>query len=487
MVCEACASFSKRDMFKGPLLVDRRWPLQVLAPSGTWQRFLHSRTPTALTTVAGAQGVPQGPTLWVKENKPYIRLPETRTSAALGDDVFVNDVPLRGTQELHEGDEICVGDVRILLLPPAPLLSARGRLASHDEFEAHLNRSAHKAYQHLPTAVALFRLPSLNNAARMAVFKRLDGEVQHASVSSLWTDFASDTLGLLATSSELTHLSALLPRLAAQAGARAKMGSALIPLDTPFPQRALAKALESILDAPAPDETALYSGAAMVRLRNAVETGVPPGAPLLLIGPPGSGRATLASAAVTGPFTLVRDIETLSPPQLKQQLAQAPHRVVATSTEAHPAFHWSIHIPLLASRPADVIPLAEAFLAEARLRLKRPKLWLSPETHTALEQHPWEGEVLELKNMMFRAALLAVRDEVGFDGLPRALNPDVSTAQLRRALASTERTLLLEALARTQWNVTATAKRLGVPRRTVVYRMAKLKLKRPRRMATRHD
>jgi Bacterial regulatory protein, Fis family len=475
-------------MLKTSPIGDRRWPVLVVAPSGTWPRLLHSRTPVPLTTLAGVQGVPYGPTLWVKEDQPFIRLPEARASAALGDDVFVNDVPLRGTQQLHDGDEIRLGAFRILLLPPTrPPVSLRGRLASHDEFEAHLTRTAHPAYQHLPTAIALFRLPSLNSAARTAVFKRLDSEVQHALVSSLWTEFASDTLGLLATSSEVSRLSAVLPRLAAQAGTRAKMGSALIPVDTPFPQRALARALESILDAPASDEAPLYSSAAMVRLRNVVETGVPSSSPLLLVGAPGSGRATLASASVPPPFTLLRDIETWSPAHLRQQLAQAPHRVVATSTEAHPSFQWAIHIPPLSSRPSDVIPLAEAFLAEARLRLKRPKLWLSTETHVALEQHRWEGEVLELKNMMFRAALLAVRDEVGFDGLPRALNPDVSTAQLRRALASTERGLLLEALARTQWNVTATAKRLGVPRRTVVYRMAKLKLKRPRRVATRNE
>jgi transcriptional regulator with GAF, ATPase, and Fis domain len=40
---------------------------------------------------------------------------------------------------------------------------------------------------------------------------------------------------------------------------------------------------------------------------------------------------------------------------------------------------------------------------------------------------------------------------------------------------------LLEALARTRWNVTAAAQRLGLPRRTVVYRMARLGLRRPTR------
>ena len=44
-----------------------------------------------------------------------------------------------------------------------------------------------------------------------------------------------------------------------------------------------------------------------------------------------------------------------------------------------------------------------------------------------------------------------------------------------------ERELLLDTLARTRWNVTAAATRLGMPRRTIVHRMAKLGLKRPAR------
>lgn len=49
------------------------------------------------------------------------------------------------------------------------------------------------------------------------------------------------------------------------------------------------------------------------------------------------------------------------------------------------------------------------------------------------------------------------------------------------ALKDTERSLLLETLARTRWNVTQAASRPGLPRRTVIYRMSKLGLRRPAR------
>jgi transcriptional regulator of acetoin/glycerol metabolism len=41
--------------------------------------------------------------------------------------------------------------------------------------------------------------------------------------------------------------------------------------------------------------------------------------------------------------------------------------------------------------------------------------------------------------------------------------------------------LTFDTLSRTRWNVTAAATRLGIPRRTIVHRMAKLGLKRPAR------
>ena len=67
------------------------------------------------------------------------------------------------------------------------------------------------------------------------------------------------------------------------------------------------------------------------------------------------------------------------------------------------------------------------------------------------------------------------------DSLPSALSAVGPVENLRGAMESAERELLLEALSRTRWNVTAAAGRLGMARRTVVYRMRKLGLKRPAR------
>jgi transcriptional regulator of acetoin/glycerol metabolism len=86
-----------------------------------------------------------------------------------------------------------------------------------------------------------------------------------------------------------------------------------------------------------------------------------------------------------------------------------------------------------------------------------------------------------LANVLARAARAAVRDEIGRDALPARMSTEAPAEDFRGAMESAEREVLLETLARTRWNVSAAALRLGMPRRTIVHRMSKLGLKRPAR------
>ena len=58
-----------------------------------------------------------------------------------------------------------------------------------------------------------------------------------------------------------------------------------------------------------------------------------------------------------------------------------------------------IHVPPLAERVDDILPLAKHFLAAGKT--------LSADARDALRRHPWPGNVRELKNALSRAALLA--------------------------------------------------------------------------------
>ena len=146
----------------------------------------------------------------------------------------------------------------------------------------------------------------------------------------------------------------------------------------------------------------------------------------------------------------------------------------------------SIVLPPLRAREDDVILLAEHFLADHRRRYGRPNLRIDPTAEAALRQHPWAGNVRELRNTMEQAALLTVGDHIraadlnlreppwlaAEPGLPGAAPEPGAT------LASIERDLIVNALNRMGGNVTMAAQELGITRDTMRYRMEKHKLRR---------
>jgi DNA-binding NtrC family response regulator len=66
---------------------------------------------------------------------------------------------------------------------------------------------------------------------------------------------------------------------------------------------------------------------------------------------------------------------------------------------------YTIALPPLRTRAADVAQLAERFVREASVELRRPMQGVSPEARALLEAHPWPGNVRELRNVMRQAVL----------------------------------------------------------------------------------
>ncbi|MDI6747161.1 MAG: sigma-54 dependent transcriptional regulator [Rhodocyclaceae bacterium] len=72
---------------------------------------------------------------------------------------------------------------------------------------------------------------------------------------------------------------------------------------------------------------------------------------------------------------------------------------------------FPLAIPSLRERPADVVPLAQHFLAMHGARLGRVAK-ISPAAAAILAAHPWPGNVRELENVMQRALILAPGDSI---------------------------------------------------------------------------
>jgi two-component system response regulator AtoC len=137
-----------------------------------------------------------------------------------------------------------------------------------------------------------------------------------------------------------------------------------------------------------------------------------------------------------------------------------------------------VRVPPLRER-LDEIPELAAFLA-ARLAGGVP-VEVQPEALALLRAHPWPGNVRELRNALEHALVLGDGATVRVEDLPEALRRPASGVPARpggeaaasEPLARTEARRILEALEAERGNRSAAARRLGITRRTLLYRMRK--------------
>jgi len=151
----------------------------------------------------------------------------------------------------------------------------------------------------------------------------------------------------------------------------------------------------------------------------------------------------------------------------------------------------TIEMPALRHRAADILRLAEHFLARAAIRAARTVTGFTPAAREALERHAWPGNVRELEHAIERAVFLGQGLLVDAADLPPAVLGGSNTAAaaasgvaavppaaspLKQALANPERQLILEALARSGWRRDLAARTLGINRTTLYKKLKRLGL-----------
>jgi NtrC-family two-component system response regulator AlgB len=75
-------------------------------------------------------------------------------------------------------------------------------------------------------------------------------------------------------------------------------------------------------------------------------------------------------------------------------------------------------LPPLRQRPEDILPLAEHLLHFFARQTGKPATGFTTEARTAIERHPWPGNIRELRNAIERGVILASGAEVGLADLP---------------------------------------------------------------------
>jgi len=147
---------------------------------------------------------------------------------------------------------------------------------------------------------------------------------------------------------------------------------------------------------------------------------------------------------------------------------------------------FTIAVPPLRDRPAEILPLAEHFARTAAAEQARVPPTLSDDAREALLGYAWPGNVRELRNALERALVLAT-DTITAADLPERVHDAShrvrpaapSGADVRGQLAEVERAAIVAALEADSGNQTRAARRLGLSRRALIYKMEKYGLKPP--------
>jgi two-component system response regulator HydG len=135
---------------------------------------------------------------------------------------------------------------------------------------------------------------------------------------------------------------------------------------------------------------------------------------------------------------------------------------------------FEIYLPPLRERAADILPMAHNFLAQSAGRRVR----MSAAAGASLELYGWPGNARELRNAMERASLLARGEVILPEHLPRAVRQAGAKAGApgaqgspSKSLEEVERVMILNTLSENNHNRSETARRLGISRRALLYKL----------------
>jgi len=148
-----------------------------------------------------------------------------------------------------------------------------------------------------------------------------------------------------------------------------------------------------------------------------------------------------------------------------------------------------LHVPPLRERLDDVPMLVQAFIGEFAEDYGMQPKSITPEVMEALSGYEWPGNVRELRNMCERLMIMG-SDPITLGDLPEYITPTQSIAEtqmagvapgsisLREFRKVTERAYIEASLRAYGWNVSQTARELGVERTNLHKKIKKYDIER---------
>jgi transcriptional regulator with GAF, ATPase, and Fis domain len=143
---------------------------------------------------------------------------------------------------------------------------------------------------------------------------------------------------------------------------------------------------------------------------------------------------------------------------------------------------FPVLLPPLRARREDIQCLVMHFVEKFGRRIGKQVEYIPQTTMSALTFYEWPGNIRELQNLIERAVILS-DDGVLPNPLPTSGAPSINVPQVAGTLKDTERAVILQTLEQVGWVIggpKGAAYKLGVKRTTLIHKMEKLGIYRPR-------
>lgn len=143
-----------------------------------------------------------------------------------------------------------------------------------------------------------------------------------------------------------------------------------------------------------------------------------------------------------------------------------------------------LHMLPLRERVTDLPVLVDHFLSRFCGENQKPNLTIHENALKILNRYSWPGNVRELRNMVERLVILCPRETIEVDDLPPELNRSGDPSQidtetpLREAKNEFEHHFIRNCLETNDWNITETARQLGIERTNLHRKMRQYDIKR---------